>query len=44
MSVSLVDNEYGMLFATPGRVIGVVKGEEVVDSEVIFELFPTSKA
>ena len=44
MSVSLVDNEYGMLFATPGRVIGVVKGEKDVDSEVIFELFPTSKA
>ena len=40
MSVSPVGNEYSMLFAPPGRVTGLVKGEEVVDSEVIFELVP----
>ena len=41
MSVSPVGNEYGMLFATPGRVIDAGKGEEAVDSEVIFELVNT---
>ena len=41
MSVSPVVKEYGMLFATPGRVIDVGKGDEAVDSELIFELVPT---
>ena len=41
MSVSPVGNEYDMLFAMPGLVKCVVKGEEVIDSEVIFELVPT---
>ena len=41
MSFSPVVKEYGMLFATPGRVIDVGKGDEAVDSEVIFELVNT---